>query len=183
MSASSLIEVTSVTKRYGPVTAVKDLSLNVSPGEIYGLVGANGAGKSTLIRMIAGLTAPDQGEVRVCGQDVARTPAVKRRLGYLPEELFLYERLTGREYLELVAGLKEVDPLMVERELEFFGLQAKAETWIGGYSLGMRKSGLAAALWAPDVLMLDEPLNGLDVEMMRKSACGLKRNATAGAPC
>lgn len=170
MSESSLIEVTAVLKRYGPVTAVNNLSLKVSSGEIYGLVGANGAGKSTLIRMIAGLAAPDHGDVRVCGQNVARTPSVKRRLGYLPEELFLYERLTGREYLELVAGLKEADPAMVERELEFFGLQAKAETWIGGYSLGMRKKvGLAAALLgAPDILMLDEPLNGLDVEMMRK---------------
>ncbi len=134
------------------------------------LVGANGAGKSTLIRMIAGLTVPDEGEVSVCGLNVARTPQVKRRLGYLPEELFLYERLTGREYLELVCGLKEADAYLIDAELEFFNLQAAADKWIGGYSLGMRKKiGLAAAmLGAPDVLMLDEPLNGLDVEMMRK---------------
>lgn len=170
MSDGYLVEVNQVTKRYGAVTAVRDVSVRIAPGEVYGLVGANGAGKSTLIRMIVGLTAPDAGEVRVCGENVARKPEVKRRLGYLPEELHLYERLTGREYLELVAGLKGAEPHGISDELKFFGLAAAAEKWIGGYSLGMRKKiGLAAALLgAPDVLMLDEPLNGLDVEMMRQ---------------
>ncbi len=84
--------------------------------------------------------------------------------------MIFYQRLTGREYLELVAGLKGADPLLVPAEIEFFELSRVADKWIGGYSLGMRKKlGLAAAmLGAPDALVLDEPLNGLDVEMMRR---------------
>lgn len=167
----SAVEVESVVKRYGAVVAVDGVSLRVERGETYALVGANGAGKSTLIRMITGLAEPDEGAVSVCGQRVARhNVAAKRHLGYLPEELYLYDRLTGAEFLRLVAGLKNCDESRVESEIEFFELSAVADKWAGSYSLGMRKKlGLAAAfVGSPDVLVLDEPLNGLDVEMMRK---------------
>jgi ABC-type multidrug transport system ATPase subunit len=167
----TLIEVAGAVKSYGEVRAVAGVTLSVKAGEVYSLVGANGAGKSTLFRMVVGLTEPDDGTVKVCGEDMKRKPlAAKRRLGYLPEELYFYQRLTGREYLQLVAGLKGADTEAVEREAEFFELRAVAEKWIGGYSLGMRKKlGLAAAfLGEPRVLVLDEPLNGLDVEMMRR---------------
>ncbi len=170
-SGATAVAVEGVTKRYGETVAVNEVSLKVSAGEVYALVGANGAGKSTLIRMIVGLSAADEGRVLVCGEDLARRAKTTRRhLGYLPEELFLYERLTGREYLQLVAGLKECDGTRVEEEAGFFELKAVESKWVGSYSLGMRKKlGLAAAfLGAPDVLVLDEPLNGLDVEMMRK---------------
>jgi len=170
--SDTLISVETVTKKYGKLVAVDGVSLNVLGGEVYALVGANGAGKSTLIRALVGITAPDSGRVLIGGDDVARrAPATRRRIGYLPEELFLYERLTGDEFLRLVAGLKDVsDESAVEREIDFFELAAVRHKWAGGYSLGMRKKlGLAAAfLGAPDVLVLDEPLNGLDVEMMRK---------------
>ncbi|HET9530214.1 MAG TPA: ABC transporter ATP-binding protein [Blastocatellia bacterium] len=167
----SVITVESVTKRYGEIVAVDELSLAILPGEVYSLVGRNGAGKSTLIRMMVGITEPDAGRVFICGEDLAhRLPATKRHLGYLPEELILYERLTGREYLELVAGLKESDPSQIPEEIEFFELAHAQEKLVGGYSLGMRKKlGLAAAMLGnAEVLILDEPLNGLDVEMMRK---------------
>jgi ABC-2 type transport system ATP-binding protein len=114
---------------------------------------------------------PDAGEVLVCGEDTRRHGArAKRHIGYLPEELTLYERLTGREYLRLVAGLKGAERERIPEALDFFELDAVAGKWIGGYSLGMRKKlGLAAAMIGePRVLVLDEPLNGLDVEMMRK---------------
>ncbi|HEU4390314.1 MAG TPA: ABC transporter ATP-binding protein [Blastocatellia bacterium] len=165
------IKVDSVSKRFGPVVAVDRLSVSVQSGEVYSLVGANGAGKSTLIKMIAGITEPDSGRALICGEDLShRLPATKRRLGYLPEELILYDRLTGREYLRLVAGLKAADPRTIETEIEFFELTDVADKWTGGYSLGMRKKlGLAGAvIGSPEVLVLDEPLNGLDVEMMRK---------------
>ena len=129
----SVITVESVTKRYGEIVAVDELSLAILPGEVYSLVGRNGAGKSTLIRMMVGITEPDAGRVFICGEDLAhRLPATKRHLGYLPEELILYERLTGREYLELVAGLKESDPSQIPEEIEFFELahaHASAATW------------------------------------------------------
>lgn len=167
----SLAVAETVTKRYGPILAVDRVSVSVRRGEVYSLVGANGAGKSTLIRMIVGITEPDAGRILICGEDLAhRLPKTKRHLGYLPEELILYDRLTGREYLELVAGLKESDPALIAGEIDFFELSQVAEKLVGAYSLGMRKKlGLAAAMiGSPDLLILDEPLNGLDVEMMRK---------------
>ncbi len=167
-----LVEVKGVTKRYGATVAVDDVSLAIRAGEIYALVGANGAGKSTLIRSVVGITVPDKGEVIVCGEDMRHHAArAKRKIGYLPEELILYERLTGEEYLHLVAGLKEADEQQIPEALDFFELKEVAGKWTGGYSLGMRKKlGLAAAMLgsAARVLVLDEPLNGLDVEMMRK---------------
>lgn len=168
--SEKLVEVLEVRKSYGATIAVDGVSLEVRAGEIYALAGANGAGKSTLIRMITGISFPDEGQVRVCGDDTRRGVLAKRHLGYLPEELTFYARLSGREYLRLVAGLKETDDAHVDEALDFFELKEVADKWVGGYSLGMRKKlGLAAAMInEPRVLILDEPLNGLDVEMMRK---------------
>lgn len=170
-------------KRYGAVLAVDGVSLSIPSGEVYSLIGANGAGKSTLIRMIVGITEPDAGRILICGEDLAhRLPKTKRHLGYLPEELILYDRLTGREYLELVAGLKESDPALVADEIDFFELSQVAQKLVGAYSLGMRKKlGLAAAMiGSPDILVLDEPLNGLDVEMMRKLRLRIERERERG---
>ena len=169
--ANTLVAVEAVRKRYGNIVAVDGVSLSIQRGEVYSLVGANGAGKSTLIRMIVGITEPDEGRVSICGEDILqRAATTKRHFGYLPEELMLYERLTGREYLHLVAGLKEAGTSKIPDEIAFFELERVENKLAGGYSLGMRKKlGLAAAMiGSPDVLVLDEPLNGLDVEMMRK---------------
>ena len=105
------VVVHQVIKRYGDVVAVDNVTLSIASGEVYSLVGANGAGKSTLIKMLVGITEPGGGRLSICGEDIAnRAQSTRRHLGYLPEELVLYDRLTGREYLELVAGLKDVDP-------------------------------------------------------------------------
>jgi ABC-type multidrug transport system ATPase subunit len=178
-----LIKVESVTKRYGNLVAVNDVSLQIKAGEIYSLVGANGAGKSTLMRMIVGVTEPDEGHLFICDEELSRRlPTTKKHLGYLPEELIFYDQLTGSEYLQLVAGLKEADEGQIPVELEFFGIAQAAKKLVGGYSLGMRKKlGLCAAvLGLPDVLILDEPLNGLDVEMMRKLRRRLEAERAAG---
>lgn len=169
--SDTFVAIEEATKRYGEIVAVDNVSLSISRGEVYSLVGANGAGKSTLLRMLVGITEPDAGRLSICGEDLSgRAPSTRRHLGYLPEELVLYERLTGREYLELVAGLKDVDSARIPEELGFFELLPAQDKLVGGYSLGMRKKlGLAAAMMgSPKVLVLDEPLNGLDVEMMRK---------------
>ena len=184
MSGESLLVVESVTKRYGETLAVDGVSLRVGAGEVYALLGANGAGKSTLIRMMTGLSEPDEGGVTVCGEEMRRRPlAAKRCVGYLPEELYFYQRLTGREYLRFVAGLKGADAAGAAAEAEFFELKAVEGKWVGGYSLGMRKKlGLAAAfIGSPRVLVLDEPLNGLDVEMMRKLRLRVERERERGA--
>jgi ABC-2 type transport system ATP-binding protein len=158
--------------------AVDGVTLQVMRAEIYSLVGANGAGKSTMLRMIVGLTEPDAGKLSICGEDLShRLPTTKRHVGYLPEELVFYDRLTGREYLDLVAGLKDADPASISDEISFFELDAVKNKLAGGYSLGMRKKlGLAAAfIGDATLLVLDEPLNGLDVEMMRKLRLRLER--------
>jgi ABC-type multidrug transport system ATPase subunit len=178
-----LIKVESVTKRYGNLVAVNNVSLEIQAGEIYSLVGANGAGKSTLMRMIVGITEADEGRLLLCDEDLARRlPTTKKHLGYLPEELTFYDQLTGSEYLQLVAGLKEADESQIPVELEFFGIAHAAKKLVGGYSLGMRKKlGLCAAvLGSPEVLILDEPLNGLDVEMMRKLRRRIEAEQAAG---
>ena len=183
MSEETLLVVESVSKRYGETLAVDALSLRVGAGEVYALLGANGAGKSTLIRMMTGLAEPDAGGVTVCGEEMGKRPlAAKRCVGYLPEELYFYQRLTGREYLRLVAGLKGAGDARVTEEVEFFELSAVEGKWVGGYSLGMRKKlGLAAAfVGSPRVLILDEPLNGLDVEMMRKLRLRVGRERDEG---
>jgi len=167
----TVVAIQEVTKRYSEIVAVDNVSMSISRSEVYSLVGANGAGKSTLLRMLVGITEPDAGRLLICGEDISnRAPSTRRHLGYLPEELVLYERLTGREYLELVAGLKDADSTRIPEELSFFELFPVQNKLVGGYSLGMcKKLGLAAAmLGSPEVLVLDEPLNGLDVEMMRK---------------
>ena len=181
--SESLLKVDGVTKRFGRLVAVDDVSLVISEGEVYSLAGANGAGKSTLIRIITGISEPDAGRVLIRGEDLAhRLPGTKRHLGYLPEELVLYERLTGQEYLRLVAGLKDSDATQIPNEIDYFELAAVQDKLVGEYSLGMRKKlGLAAAMiGGAELLVLDEPLNGLDVEMMRKLRERIERERTGG---
>ncbi len=181
--SESLIRVDAVTKRYGDITAVNEVSLDIPAGQVCGLVGANGAGKSTLIRMIVGITEPDAGKVFIHGEALtSQMPTAKRHLGYLPEELILYEQLTGSEYLHLVAGLKEISGETIPEELDFFELTQAKDKLVGGYSLGMRKKlGLAAAMiGSPDVVVLDEPLNGLDVEMMRNLRLRIEAESRQG---
>lgn len=176
-------EVQAAVKRYGDLTALADVSFAVAGG-IYGVLGANGAGKSTLFKATVGLVELDGGEIRVGGLDVDRQGLeVRRRLGYLPEDLELYDRLTGLELLELVAGLKELRDAGERAEwLRFFDLWKVRDQLIAAYSLGMRKKiGLSAALLGrPRLVLLDEPLNGLDTESMRRLRLRMEEMASEG---
>ncbi|MEM9555528.1 MAG: ABC transporter ATP-binding protein [Acidobacteriota bacterium] len=182
-----VLEIEGAGKNFGDVVALDDVSLTVDGG-IVGLLGANGAGKSTLFRAVLDLVRLDQGSVRVHGVDPRRdgadaSLAARRRIGYLPEDLHLYDRLTGRETLELVAGLRGVDdPDEPTRQLHAFGLDAKADARVGGYSLGQRKKlGLAVAfLGTPPLILLDEPLNGLDAVAMRDLRRRIESMADSG---
>jgi ABC-type multidrug transport system ATPase subunit len=182
-SAAPALEVEAVRKTYGKLVALGGVSLRAD-GEILGLLGANGAGKSTLYRSILDLVAPDAGAIRVGGLEVGRESlAARRRIGYLPEELQLYDRLTGWEHLELVAGLKGLDNAAERRQwLDDFDLDERRDVLLGEYSLGMRKKiGLIAALMgAPRLALLDEPLNGLDTESMRRLRLRIEAMARAG---
>ena len=181
--AAPALEVENLVKQYEETRALDGVSLRVDR-EIFGLLGANGAGKSTLIKCVLGLVAPTSGKVRVSGINPRTDPVeAKQSVGYLPEELHLYERLTGWEFIELVAGLKDVDcGASVEEDFRYFGLFDRRHELIGEYSLGMRqKTGIIAALvGAPKLLLLDEPLNGLDAESMRLLRVRLETLAAGG---
>lgn len=176
------LEVRGASKRYGEVTALDDVSLEVDSG-IFGLLGANGAGKSTLMKAVVDLVRLDAGEIRVYGEDPTRGVEARQKLGYLPEELRLYDRLTFAEFLELVADLRgRVDAGERREWLEAFDLWPHRDVLIAEGSLGMRKKiGLATALvGAPPLVILDEPLNGLDTESMRRLRLRMKELAESG---
>src|SRR4028119_91294 len=158
-------------KHYGSVQAVKDVSFQVEPGEIFGLLGPNGAGKTTTIRCLCTLAKPDAGKIEVAGISVIDNPrAARQKLGYVAQEVALDKVLTGRELLELQAALyhlpNKVAKQRVDEMLAVLGLQEYADKKTGTYSGGLRKRlDLAAGLLhQPDVLVLDEPTVGLDIE-------------------
>jgi len=169
-----MLEAVRLVKRFAGLTAVKDVSFVVRPGEVVGYLGPNGSGKTTTTRMIVGLLEPSSGHVRFEGRRVADDPlAFTRRLGYVPEEPVLYPFLSGREYLELVGRLRGLDERLlharIEPLLELFSLASAANQSIHAYSKGMKQRVLlvAALLHDPDVLILDEPDAGLDVTTMQ----------------
>ena len=160
------VEFTGVGKAYGSVKALHNVSLQVDPGEVIGLLGHNGAGKTTTIKLILGIVAPSAGHVEVLGHSPRGRQAKALRLqwGYLPESVRFYEQLSGREVLSYFARLKRVDRPQSERLLEEVGLADAADRRVRTYSKGMRQRlGLAQALLGkPRLLLLDEPTAGLD---------------------
>lgn len=161
----AVIEVRNVTKRFGDVVAVSDVSLELEPG-VTGLLGPNGAGKTTLLKLTAGLIAPTSGEVRLFGESLRARPALYRRVGYCPEGEALYDFMTGQAFLEVSARLLDVDDPRgaAHTALERADLVAQKDKKIRAYSRGMRQRlKLAQALLHdPEVLLLDEPLKGAD---------------------
>jgi ABC-2 type transport system ATP-binding protein len=169
MAPAVLIE--KLQKSYGKVVAVKDVSFEVEPGEIFGLLGPNGAGKTTTLRALCTLTTPDAGKIEVSGISVTENPKIARqKLGYVAQEVALDKVLTGRELLQLQAALyhipRSVTKQRIDMVLNLLGLQEYADKKTGTYSGGLRKRlDLAAGLLhAPDVLVLDEPTVGLDID-------------------
>ena len=158
------IELDGVTKRFGDVTAVRDLSLHVEEGEVYGFLGPNGAGKSTTINMLLDFVRPSTGDVRVLGMDAqADSVAVRSRTGVLPEGYDVYTRLTGRKHIEFAARSKGVDA-DPDAVLERVGIADAADRRADEYSKGMRQRLVLgmALVGDPDLLILDEPSSGLD---------------------
>ena len=160
-----------LSKRFGPLMAVRDLSITVPPGEIYGLIGPNGSGKTTTVKMLTGLYRPTAGRIFVSGVDLLAAPEhAKRAMGYIPDEPFIYDKLSGREFLHLMGELygvrRTARASRIERLLEIFPLSAVIDTYIENYSRGNKQklAILAALLHEPRVLVVDEPVIGLDPE-------------------
>ncbi len=169
MAPAVLIE--KLQKKYGAVEAVKDVSLRIEPGEIFGLLGPNGAGKTTTLRCLCTLAEPNAGKIEVSGISVLEQPKLARqKLGYVAQEVAIDKVLTGRELLELQAALyhlpRAIAKSQIEAVIQRLGLKDYADKKSGTYSGGLKKRlDLAAGLLhQPDVLVLDEPTVGLDIE-------------------
>jgi len=164
-----MIEIRGLTKRYGSFTAVDGIDLVVPAGEVFGFLGPNGAGKTTTMRMIAGILLPTAGEIFVAGVDLRRDPiGAKAKLGFIPDRPFIYEKLTGSEFLRFVAGLYDQSGPQVEHRgrelLALFDLEEWRDELVESYSHGMRQKLIisSAFIHRPQVIVVDEPMVGLD---------------------
>ena len=181
-----MIEVTTLTKRYGQFTAVRDLSFTVRPGEVLGLVGPNGAGKTSTLRCLAGIIPVSAGTVRIAGHDVATDAvAAKRALAFFPDEPRLFEYLTVRQHLNFVARIYGVDDheSLAQPLLEEFEIADKAGQLPGELSRGMKQKLAIACglLHEPRVMFFDEPLTGLDPLGIRRMKNSIVKRAREGA--
>lgn len=172
---TAALQLRGVARTFDGKQAVDGLDMRIERGEFYALLGANGAGKTTTLRMIAGLLQPDSGSIEVLGHDLVKQPiAAKQRLAFLPDEPLLYGKLRCTEYLEFVAGLWGVDGRVAEKKgeelLRWLDLWDARGNYCENLSRGMQqKLTLAGALiHDPALLILDEPLTGLDVAAARR---------------
>jgi ABC-2 type transport system ATP-binding protein len=183
-----MIELCDVTKVYGTKTAVQGLSLRVEPGELFAFLGPNGAGKTTTIKLMCGLLFPTAGTVRIGGHDLAGDgDAARRLIGYVPDQPFLYDKLTGREFLRFIADMYGMPPerggRRVREVIDLFDLGGFVDDLTERYSHGMRQRTVfaAALLHEPRVIILDEPTVGLDPRSIRRLKDLLRAEARRGA--
>ena len=182
-----MIEITDVTKQYGPKVAVKDLNLVVPAGELFAFLGPNGAGKTTTIKMLCGLLFPTTGTVQVGGFDLkAQGDQARAVISYVPDQPFLYEKLTGREFLQFTADLYGMPPARTREKMaeviELFHLDDFVDDLTERYSHGMRQRTVfaAALIHEPKLLIADEPTVGLDPKSIRELKTLLRQLATGG---
>ncbi len=169
--SSNIIEIKNLTKTYNALKAVNNLSLSIEKGEVFGFLGPNGAGKTTTIKSILGLIYADSGFVKINGKDVLKeVKAVKKNIGYLPEKVSFYDKLTALQNLNFYAELKNIPKDNCTQLLNEFGLSEVSNKKVGQYSKGMiQKLGLARALLGePEILFLDEPTSGLDPKAVKQ---------------
>jgi len=169
-----MIVTEGLTKQYGALTAIRDVSFEARPGEVLGLLGPNGSGKSTTVKILTGLLRPTGGRVALDGVDIfADLPKYKAQIGYVPEESHLYSYLTGPEYLRLVGRLRGIDDAAldtkIDRFMQLLDIYDDRYQTLSSYSKGMRQKILisAAVLHNPRIVVLDEPFSGLDVSAAR----------------
>ena len=174
-TADAVLEVTGLSKKFGAFTAVNDVDIRLSPGEIFGFLGPNGAGKTTTIKMLAGLLQPDQGQIKIMANDLSRHPNLcKDHTGYIPDRPFIYEKLTGNEYLYFIASLYNREESTAlkknsQRYLELFDLLEWQDHLIESYSHGMRQKLIMTSILMLDqpLVIVDEPMVGLDPKSAR----------------
>ena len=184
MSANQItVKLDRVHKSFGDFTAVKELSLTVRAGRVFGLLGPNGAGKTTTIRMMVNITAPDSGSIELFGRKI--DPELQNRIGYLPEERGLYRRMKVVDQLKFFAELKNVRGKLVETKIDEWLARVKLSEWKTKRSMELSKGMqqkiqfVTAVLHDPELLILDEPFSGLDpinAELLKEIVLDLKRS-------
>ena len=182
MATDITVELDRISKSFGDFTAVKELSLTVRAGRVFGLLGPNGAGKTTTIRMIVNITAPDTGTIKLFGGTI--NSELQNRIGYLPEERGLYRRMKVVDQLRFFAELKDVRGKDVDRKIDEWLARVKLPEWKYKRSMELSKGMqqkiqfLTTVLHDPDLLILDEPFSGLDpinTEVLKEIVLDLKR--------
>lgn len=182
------ILVNSLSKFYGNKKVLDDINLKINDGDIYGILGPNGSGKSTLMKILAGISQFDYGNVNINGLDVRASPIeIRKIVGYVPETPYLYESLTPLEYFEFIGSIRNIQEDILNRRttdlIKAFGMEEYSEQFIGSLSFGTKQkvSIIAALLHSPKVLILDESMNGLDpqsAKIFRDLLKGLARDGT-----
>jgi len=163
---NTTLKVENVSKQYGDFTAVENLSFNVRAGRVFGFLGPNGAGKTTTIRMIVGITFPDEGTIELFGERISNE--TQNRIGYLPEERGLYKKMKVQDQLRYFAALKNVSQTEADRRIDFWLERMKLSEWKKKKTMDLSKGMsqkiqfIATVLHNPDLLILDEPFSGLD---------------------
>jgi ABC-2 type transport system ATP-binding protein len=182
-----MIDLSNVSKSYGNTVAVRDLTLSIGKGELFAFLGPNGAGKTTTIKLMCGLLFPSAGSIRIAGFDIqAEGTEARRLISYVPDQPFLYEKLTGREMLQFIADMYGLAPDRardrIAAMIELFGLETFVDNLTQHYSHGMRQRTVfaCALLHEPQVLIVDEPTVGLDPRSIRLLKDLLRKEANQG---
>ncbi|MBN1382177.1 MAG: ABC transporter ATP-binding protein [Deltaproteobacteria bacterium] len=182
-----MIELKNLTKRYGNTLAVDGINLSIARGEIFGFIGPNGAGKTTTIRMLGGILSPTSGSVMIDGVNMAENPvAAKKRIGFIPDRPYLYEKLTGREFMRFTADIYGVaENVFLEKSqelLQTFNIHHWADELVEAYSHGMKQRLIIAAalLHEPKVIIIDEPMVGLDPSAIKLVKDMMRREVQKG---
>jgi ABC-2 type transport system ATP-binding protein len=182
-----MLKLVNLTKKFGNFIAVNNVNITISEGDFFGFLGQNGAGKTTTIKMITGLYAPTDGRVLIDGIDISEKPIeAKRLIGYIPDQPFLYEKFTGREFLYFCGGLYKIDKNTLKKKIDYTIEQLKIDQWVDKrteeYSQGMKQRIAIASglLHDPKLLVVDEPMVGLDPQSALVVKNVLKQKAADG---
>jgi ABC-2 type transport system ATP-binding protein len=182
-----MLKLTNLTKNFGKFVAVNNINLEINAGDFFGFLGQNGAGKTTTIKMITGLYAPTEGTVQIGRIDIQKNHIeAKKLIGYIPDQPFLYEKLTGREFLYFCGGLYQIEKNKLKNKIDETIYQLKIDEWIDKrteeYSQGMKQriAIASALLHDPKLLVVDEPMVGLDPQSAVVVKNILKEKAAAG---
>jgi ABC-2 type transport system ATP-binding protein len=182
-----MLKLTNLTKKFGNFIAVNNINLEINAGDFFGFLGQNGAGKTTTIKMITGLYAPTNGTIHIGGFDIQKNHIeAKQLIGYIPDQPFLYEKLTGREFLFFCGGLYKIEKNKLKKIIDETIDQLKIEQWVDKrteeYSQGMKQriAIASALLHNPRLLVVDEPMVGLDPQSALIVKNVLKKKASEG---